>query len=74
MQLNVNNRSVTVGGREVNLTAKEFDIPVLDLYEKLGIDPTNPDEKEKYTADGLHFNDAGQHFIAKALGDFLLAL
>lgn len=55
-------------------TAKLFDIPVLDLYEKLGIDPTNPDEKEKYTADGLHFNDAGQHFIAKALGDFLLAL
>ena len=26
MQLNVNNRSVTVAGREVNLTAKEFDL------------------------------------------------
>ena len=26
MQLNVNNRSVTIGGREVNLTAKEFDL------------------------------------------------
>ena len=26
MQMNVNNRSVTVGGREVNLTAKEFDL------------------------------------------------
>ena len=26
MQLNVNNRSVTVSGREVNLTAKEFDL------------------------------------------------
>ena len=26
MQLNVNNRSVTVDGREVNLTAKEFDL------------------------------------------------
>ena len=26
MQLNMNNRSVTVGGREVNLTAKEFDL------------------------------------------------
>ena len=55
-------------------TAKLFDIPVLDLYEKLGIDPTNPIEKEKYTDDGLHFNDAGQHFIAKVLGDFLLSL
>ena len=26
MQLNVNNRSVSIGGREVNLTAKEFDL------------------------------------------------
>ena len=26
MQLNLNNRSVTVGGKEVNLTAKEFDL------------------------------------------------
>ena len=26
MQLNMNNRSVTVGGKEVNLTAKEFDL------------------------------------------------
>ena len=26
MQLNVNNRSVTIAGREVNLTAKEFDL------------------------------------------------
>jgi len=26
MQMNVNNRSVTVSGREVNLTAKEFDL------------------------------------------------
>ena len=55
-------------------TAKLFDIPVLDLYENLGIDPTIPEQKEKYTADGLHFNDEGQHFIAKCLGEFLLSL
>lgn len=55
-------------------TAKLFDIPVLGLYEKLGIDPTLPEVKEKYTSDGLHFNDAGHHVIAERLGEFLLSL
>ena len=55
-------------------TARLFDIPVLDLYEKLGIDPTDREQCEKYTVDGLHFNDEGQHFIAERLGEFLLAL
>ncbi len=32
MQLNVNNRSVTVDGREVNLTAKEFDVLELLVF------------------------------------------
>lgn len=58
----------------VKQTAAKFDIPVLDLYEKLGIDPVNPEEKEKYTADGLHFNDAGHHIIAARLQEFLEAL
>jgi len=31
-------------------------------------------EREAYTVDGLHFNDAGQAFLAKALGDFLTSL
>ena len=53
---------------------KEFNIPVLDLFENLGIDPNNESDKEKYTTDGLHFNDEGQAFLAKALGDFLEAL
>ena len=60
--------------RIIKETAALFEIPVLDLYEKLGIDPMDPEQKQKYTADGLHFNDAGQHFIAKCLGDFLLSL
>ncbi len=58
----------------IKKTAELFDIPVLDLFENLGIDPTDPEQKAKYTADGLHFNDAGQHFIAKCLGEFLLSL
>lgn len=55
-------------------TAKIYDIPVLDLYEKLGIDPNNAAERERFTVDGLHFNDDGHHIIAKRLGEFLKSL
>ena len=55
-------------------TAALFDIPVLDLFEKLGIDPCDPAQWKKYTVDGLHFNDEGHPFIAKCLGEFLLSL
>lgn len=55
-------------------TAALFDIPVLDLYEELGIDPTDLAQKEKYTSDGLHFNDAGHSVIAARLAEFLKSL
>ena len=55
-------------------TAKQFDIPVLDLYHDLGIDPNRDEDREKLTADGLHFNDAGQAILAKRLQEFLEAL
>lgn len=55
-------------------TAAQFDIPVLDLYNTLGIDPNIPEHKEKYTTDGLHFNDAGHHILAARLKEFLEAL
>lgn len=58
----------------IKATAALYDIPVLDLYEKLGLDPTDPEIKAKYTADGLHFNDAGHHVIAACLREFLEAL
>ncbi len=52
-------------------TAKQFDIPVLDLFEKLGIDPNNDSDRAQFTTDGLHFNDAGHEYIARALKNFL---
>ncbi len=55
----------------IKQTAALYDIPVLDLYEKLGIDPTKSEDKEKYTSDGLHFNDAGHYKIATCLQAFL---
>ncbi len=52
----------------------EHNIPVLDLYENLGINPNNPDESEKYTTDGLHFNDLGHAVIADRLSEFIINL
>jgi zinc transport system substrate-binding protein len=58
----------------IQKTAEQFQIPVLDLYHNLGIDPKNPEDRKQYTADGLHFNDAGQYVLAQKLKAFLQAL
>ena len=55
-------------------TAKKFNIPVLDLYRNLGIDPHDPQDFATYTADGLHFNDAGHGVLAQRLKEFIEAL
>ena len=55
-------------------TAKQFQIPVLDLYRELGIDPHDPEQYNTYTVDGLHFNDVGHGIIAQRLKDFIEAL
>ncbi len=55
-------------------TAKKFNIPVLDLYRTLGIDPHDPEQYSAYTVDGLHFNDDGHGIIAQRLKDFIHAL
>ena len=52
----------------------QFDIPVLDMFENLGVDPNRPEDSEKLTVAGLHFNDAGHEYIANALAKFLKAL
>ena len=41
-------------------TGKQFDIPVLDLYRTLGLDPHDEEVFQKYTVDGLHLNDEGE--------------
>ena len=55
-------------------TAKQFGIPVLDLYHDLGIDPHDEASFDAYTMDGLHFNDAGHGIIAEKLKAFIEAL
>ena len=55
-------------------TAKGFHIPVLDLYNDLGLDPHDPAVFDTYTMDGLHFNDAGHAVIAQKLKEFIESL
>lgn len=55
----------------IESTGKKHGIPVLNLYERLPINPNIPEHKEKYTADGLHFNDVGHKFIADLLTEFI---
>ena len=55
-------------------TAKQFDIPVLDLYRNLGIDPHDDRDFETYTVDGVHLNDAGHGVLAQRLKEFVEAL
>ena len=58
----------------IEATGKLFGIPVLNLYHKMGLDPHDPAVSEKYTVDGLHWNDAGHEYIAKALAEFIESL
>ena len=58
----------------IKARGKEFNIPVLDLFENLGIDPNNEEDRAKYTTDGLHLNDDGHAILARVLGDFLETL
>ena len=54
--------------------AKLFEIPTMDLYNDLGLDPHDPEIFDTYTMDGLHFNDAGHAVIAQKLKDFIEAI
>ncbi len=53
---------------------REFDIPVLDMYNKLGIDPNIPSDSKNYTVDSIHFNHIGHAIIARRIIDFLKEL
>lgn len=50
---------------------KEYNIPVLNLYENLPIDPKIEEQKEKYMVDGLHFNKYGHEVLADLVIEFL---
>lgn len=51
--------------------AKAHNMFVVDLYNVLPFDAESSEDYEKYTADGLHFNDEGHKFLAEAVAVFL---
>lgn len=54
--------------------ANYYSVPVLDLFEKSGINPNIPELKEKYAPDGVHLNDKGHMIVANMLKNFLKAI
>lgn len=64
-------RKLTEYGSVIKITAEKHNISVLDLHERLPIDPNIEADKEKYTIDGLHFNAEGHKVIADTLIDFI---
>ena len=58
----------------IETIAAEYDVPVLNMLEKLGIDPKNDEDREKFTLDGLHYNDAGHVKVANCIAQFLKSL
>ncbi len=70
----VDAKAVRFYGNVIMETAVKYNIPVLDLFEKLPIDPMNLEERTQYTSDGLHFNDEGHKVLADLLAEFLVEL
>lgn len=58
-------------GEVIKVTAEKYGINVLDLYNRLPINPRNAADKEKYTIDGLHFNGEGHKVLAETLMSYL---
>ena len=54
--------------------AKQRGIATLDLFRDLPIDPNRAEDREKYSPDGLHLNDAGHRMVAATLEAFLKKL
>lgn len=54
--------------------AEYYSLPVCDLFQKSGMQPSVPAIMEKLIPDGLHPNDEGHKIIAARLGNFLASL
>lgn len=54
--------------------AKDFDIPVLDLYRELGLDLNSEEVRAKYSRDGLHLNDDAHGILAEKVQGLLASL
>ena len=44
---------------------------MLNLYERLPLNPNDPQIMQEYAPDGVHFNDKGHRILAELLIDYL---
>ncbi len=49
---------------------KQYGIPILNLYENLGINPNIEADREKYTTDGLHLSVEGHAKLANLIIEY----
>ena len=54
--------------------APKYGFPVFDMFRNLGIDFNNPSDYERFSIDGLHFNDEGNIRIADTIIKYLESL
>ncbi len=57
--------------RIIEKKGQEYEIPVLNLYEALPINPNLELDRTEYTSDGLHLNDKGHELLAECVLEFL---
>ncbi len=53
--------------------ARCYSLPVIDLYDIYGVQPSIDVQREMYMPDGLHPNDAGHVLLAERIGNFILS-
>ena len=54
--------------------APKYGFHTYNMYDNLGIDPKNPEQRAKYTVDGIHFNDIGHRILAEKIIGFLQSI
>lgn len=52
----------------------KYGFHVYSMYDNLGLDPNDPEICAKYTADGIHFNDAGHKVLAEKIIAYLKSI
>ena len=53
--------------------ARYYSLPVIDLYDIYGVQPSIDVQRETYMPDGLHPNDAGHVLLSERIANFILS-
>ena len=53
--------------------ARYYSLPVIDLYNIYGVQPSIDAQRERFMPDGLHPNDAGHVLLSERIANFILS-